>query len=217
MDGSKYFQMTRAYDTAQGATRIALSIDKDAVGLTKHAAEIGHLVEWWLQGSDPMGTMAAFRLGRKLERFRLAARLSEGRVSKPVRATLDALKQELAAHRTPQPVIDAVDRAYAEAARLEAALAAATTTIGSASPMELPTRSQHTVQQRQRSADQNQDDANKVNQDGEGSDDPTTTIRTRTLRWVLLAALVGGGAWLALTETGTQLMQPVIQSLTGLI
>jgi hypothetical protein len=35
--------------------------------------------------------MAAYRLGRKLERFRLAARLSEGRASKPVRATLDGL------------------------------------------------------------------------------------------------------------------------------
>ncbi|MFN9030855.1 MAG: hypothetical protein ACK54C_05175 [Betaproteobacteria bacterium] len=73
---------------------MALSIDKDAVGLTKHAAEIGHLVEWWLQDADPMGTMAAFRLARELERFRPAARLSEGRVSKPVRATLDAHEKQ---------------------------------------------------------------------------------------------------------------------------
>jgi hypothetical protein len=32
-----------------------------------------------------------------------------------------------------------------------------------------------------------------------------------------LAALAGGGAWLALSETGTQLVQPLIQSLLGLM
>jgi hypothetical protein len=209
MDGSKYFQPARDDPTPHGATRLALSIDKDAVGLMKHAAEIGHLVEWWLQGNaDAMGTMAAFRLGRKLERFRLAARLSEGRVSKPVQATLDALKQELAAHRAPQQIMDAVARTHAEAARLEAALAAPATIVRRAFHMEPDTQPQQPVQQRQRTIDDDEDDedADRAGKSGTG-----------ILRWVLLAALAGGGAWLALSETGSQLLQPVIQSLAGLL
>jgi hypothetical protein len=207
MDGSKYFKAARDDAVPAGATRLALSVDKEAVGLMKHAAEIGHLVEWWLQGNaDAMGTMAAFRLGRKLERFRLAARLSEGRVSKPAQATLEALKQELAAHRAPQQILEAVTRAHAEAARLEAALSAPATIVRRAFHMEPETLGQQ-AQQRQRTIDDDEDD----------DDDERQSRGSGVLRWVLLAAVAGGGAWLALSETGTQLVQPLIQSLLGLM
>jgi hypothetical protein len=209
MDGSKYFQPARDDAVPQGATRLALSVDKDAVGLMKHAAEIGHLVEWWLQGNgDAMGTMAAFRLGRKLERFRLAARLSEGRVSKPVQATLDALKQELVAHRAPQQIMEAVARTHAEAARLEAALAAPATIVRRAFHMEPETQPQQQMQQRPRTIDDDEDD---------DESDRHGTRGTGILRWVLLAGLAGGGAWLTLSEGGTQLLQSLLQSLSGLL
>jgi hypothetical protein len=129
----------------------------------------------------------------------------------------DALKQELTAHRAPRPVIDAADRAYAEAARLEAALAAPPTTVGSASPMEPHTRSRQAIQPRDRSANAKGSGANDLDQEGDGSDDRPTQNRSDILRWVMVAALAGGGAWLALSETATRLIQPVIQSLTGLV
>jgi hypothetical protein len=73
--------------------------------------------------------------------------------------------------------------------------------------MEPETQPQQPVQQRQRTIDDDEDD----------EDADRSKSSTGILRWVLLAALAGGGAWLALSEAGTQLMQPVIQSLTGLL
>lgn len=201
MDGSKYFASVR--DQAPppaGATRLALAVDKEAVGLMKYASEIGHMVEWWLQGNaDALGAMAAFRLGRKLERFRLAARLSEGRVSKPVQATLDALKQELVAHRAPQTILEAIARAHAEADRLEAANAAPATIVRRAFHMEpdIDTQAPRTTA---RTIDD-------VEDEDDGPLDLELRRRPSLGRWVALAAVAGVAAWLSLSDIGGQLLQ----------
>lgn len=107
---------------ASQATRMALAVDRDAIGLMKHASQLSHLVEWWLQGSAAtMEPLPALRLGRKLERFRLAARLAEGRSSRQVQSTLDALRQELKAHEAPTEILTELDSAYREGERLAAA------------------------------------------------------------------------------------------------
>jgi len=81
MDSSNYH--VPPGEGGASATRLALSVDPEAIGLMKHASEIGHLIDSWLQNpAQAIAPMAAYRLGRKLERFRLAARLSEGRASK---------------------------------------------------------------------------------------------------------------------------------------
>lgn len=120
MDSSNYH--VPPGEGGASATRLALSVDPEAIGLMKHASEIGHLIDSWLQNpAQAIAPMAAYRLGRKLERFRLAARLSEGRASKPVRATLDGLRTELKCYPAPAALLEAIARAYYEAERLEAA------------------------------------------------------------------------------------------------
>lgn len=208
MDGSKYFSAVR--DQAPppaGATRLALSVDKEAVGLMKHASEIGHMVEWWLQGSaDALGAMSAFRLGRKLERFRLAARLSEGRVSKPVQATLDALKADLVAYKAPQSILEAIARAHAEAERLEAANAAPATIVRRAFHME-PDADTEVPRVQSRTIDDDEDD--------EPFEAPVRR-KSGLGRWLLLAAFAGVAAWLSLTDGGVQSVQRAMEYLAQL-
>lgn len=118
MDGSKF---TPAMESSH-ATRLALTVDRDAVGLMRHASQLGHLAEWWLQGAaSSMSPLAALRLGRKLERFRLAARLAEGKASRQVQTTLDTLKQEFALHEPPKEILAELDNAARESGRLAAA------------------------------------------------------------------------------------------------
>lgn len=125
MDGSR----TAAGSGVRGnATRLALSVDPEAVGLMRHASELGHLIEWWLQSAG-MTEMNAFRLGRKLERFRLAARLAEGRSSKQAVASLAALRTELQNLAAPGPIADALAKAFEEAERLEGASANPATVV----------------------------------------------------------------------------------------
>lgn len=107
---------------ASQATRMALAVDRDAIGLMKHASQLSHLVEWWLQGSAAtMEPLPALRLGRKLERFRIAARLAEGKSSRQVQSTLDGLRQELQANDAPAEILSELDGAYREGERLAAA------------------------------------------------------------------------------------------------
>mgnify|MGYP001182272502 CR=1 FL=1 len=118
MDGSKFV----ANMESSHATRLALTVDRDAVGLMKHASQLGHLVEWWLQGSaSSMAPLAALRLGRKLERFRLAARLAEGKSSRQVQTTLDTLRQEFALHDPPKEILAELEFAARESGRLASA------------------------------------------------------------------------------------------------
>jgi len=118
MDGSKYLPSAEV----SHATRLALTVDRDAVGLMKHASQIGHLAEWWLQGAAAsMNPLAALRLGRKLERFRLAARLAEGKSSRQVLSSLDTLKQEFALHEAPAEIVTELESARRESERLAAA------------------------------------------------------------------------------------------------
>jgi hypothetical protein len=88
----------------------------------KHASQLGHLVEWWLQSTAAnMPPLAALRLGRKLERFRLAARLAEGKSSRQVQTALDTLRQEFALHEPPKEILAELDSAARESTRLAAA------------------------------------------------------------------------------------------------
>jgi hypothetical protein len=119
MDGSRYVPGS---ESASHATRLALTVDRDAVGLMKHASQLGHLVEWWLQSTAAnMPPLAALRLGRKLERFRLAARLAEGKSSRQVQTALDTLRQEFALHEPPKEILAELDSAARESTRLAAA------------------------------------------------------------------------------------------------
>jgi hypothetical protein len=195
MDGSKYLPPPGA--DGAGATRLALSVDREAVGLMKHASEISHMIDWWLQSrSEPITPLAAYRLGRKLERFRLSARLSEGRVSKPVQATLDALKGELAGYAVPPPLLDAIARAYSEAARLEAASSPPATIVrkafsrdtgmGGPDPL-LPAA------------------APMAEKDEDREDEPARP--GSAVRWALPGLVVVAGAILAATDLGPQLLR----------
>jgi hypothetical protein len=101
---------------------MVLTVDREAVGLMKHASQMGHLVEWWLQGAAfSMDCLAAFRIGQRLERFRLAARLAEGRASRQVQASLDGLRAELSRHSLPNELHAELQAAYREADRLKTA------------------------------------------------------------------------------------------------
>jgi hypothetical protein len=118
MDGSKFVPGTES----SHATRLALTVDRDAVGLMKHASQLSHLSEWWLQGAaSTMQPLAALRLGRKLERFRLAARLAEGKGSRQVQNTLDTLRQEFALHNPPKEILAELEEAARESGRLTSA------------------------------------------------------------------------------------------------
>ena len=118
MDGSKFMPAMES----SHATRLALTVDRDAVGLMRHASQLGHLAEWWLQGAAAsMSPLAALRLGRKLERFRLAARLAEGKGSRQVQTTLETLRQEFALHDPPKEVLAELEHAARESNRLAAA------------------------------------------------------------------------------------------------
>jgi len=114
MDGSRHAPA----EPGGNATRIALTVDRDAVGLMRHASQTGHLIEWWLQGAATMSPLEALRLGRKLERFRLAARLAEGKASRQVQSTLDALREELLQHQPPREILAELDGAARESSRL---------------------------------------------------------------------------------------------------
>lgn len=119
MDGSKYMP---GIESSSHATRVALTVDRDAVGLMKHASQLGHLAEWWLQGAAAdLPPLAVLRLGRKLERFRLAARLAEGRSSRQVQNALDTLRQEFILHSPPAEILAELDNAARESSRLAAA------------------------------------------------------------------------------------------------
>jgi len=119
MDGSRYVP---GAESSSHATRLALTVDRDAVGLMKHASQLGHLVEWWLQSTAAnMPPLAALRLGRKLERFRLAARLAEGKSSRQVQNSLDTLRQEFNLHAPPKEIVAELDNAARESSRLAAA------------------------------------------------------------------------------------------------
>jgi hypothetical protein len=119
MDGSKFVPDV---ESPSHATRLALTVDRDAVGLMKHASQLGHLVEWWLQGTAAtMPPLAALRLGRKLERFRLAARLAEGKASRQVQNTLDMLRQEFQLHNPPKEILVELESAAHESSRLATA------------------------------------------------------------------------------------------------
>jgi len=127
MDGSR---SAPGADSASSATRLALTVDREAVGLMRHASQTGHLVEWWLQGAGAaVSPLAALRLGRKLERFRLAARLAEGRASRQVQIALDALRQELALHAPPPQILAELDQAALESTRLASCASKAPPTV----------------------------------------------------------------------------------------
>lgn len=117
MDGSRSLSATEGSD----ATRVALKVDRDALGLMKHASQLSHLVEWWLQGSaDALNATAAFRIGRRLERFRLAARLAEGKSSNQVKLALEGLRAELMLYPVPEQLQAELDAAQNESARMKA-------------------------------------------------------------------------------------------------
>ena len=109
---------------------MVLTVDREAVGLMKHAAQVGHLVEWWLQGwASSMDPLAAFRIGQRLERFRLAARLAEGRASRQVHASLEGLRAELSRHSLPNELHTELQAAYREHDRLKTSTLNASTMI----------------------------------------------------------------------------------------
>jgi hypothetical protein len=198
MDGSKHFVPSGV--GRDSATRLALTVDREAVGLMKQAAEIGHLIDWWLHSQDEAITpMAAYRLGRKLERFRLSARMSEGRSAKPVRAALDALKSELASHAVPPPLLDAIARADREAGRLDTAEAAPTTLERSAFPAE-GSLGGVDLHREAMAATAEPDDAAAVR----------TANRGPAIRWTVPALLAMAGAALTATESGRQLLRALL-------
>jgi hypothetical protein len=117
MDGSKFQSATEGSE----ATRVAMTIDRDAVGLMKHASQLSHLIEWWLQGSAvSMDAISAFRIGRRLERFRLAARLAEGKSSNQVKLALESLGSDLMLYAIPDPLRVELNAALKESERLKA-------------------------------------------------------------------------------------------------
>lgn len=165
MDGSKYTAST----TPSDATRVALRVDRDAVGLMKHASQLSHLLEWWLQGyGASLDAMAAFRIGRRLERFRLAARLAEGRASNQVRTTLDGLRSEIVRHPVPAEVLAELDAALRECERLKASV-------------EPPTLVREAFS----------GDTGAMPERAEAEPPP----RRRLAPWLLLLAALGAGAW----------------------
>ncbi|HEX7156238.1 MAG TPA: hypothetical protein VF229_03430 [Burkholderiaceae bacterium] len=117
MDGSKYVSDSERSD----ATRFALTVDREAVGVMQYASRLGHLLEWWLQGAAmTMDPLSAFRIGKRFERFRLAARLAEGKSSRQVQLALDGLRSELSIHSVPPELQSEVERARAESEKLRA-------------------------------------------------------------------------------------------------
>jgi len=118
MDGSRYAPDAERSD----ATRVALTVDRDALGVMRYASQVGHLLEWWLQGAAAtMDPLSAFRIGKRHERFRLAARLAEGRSSQQVQMTLEALRTELSRYSIPAELHAELERARAESERVRAA------------------------------------------------------------------------------------------------
>jgi hypothetical protein len=188
MDSSNYH--VPPGEGGASATRLALSVDPEAIGLMKHASEIGHLIDSWLQNpAQAIAPMAAYRLGRKLERFRLAARLSEGRASKPVRATLDGLRTELKCYPAPAALLEAIARAYYEAERLEAA----------STPPATVERKAFTMN--------GIDGATAAAAQGDEEYEEKAAGRGSPLRWVLPGLIVVGGMVVAATDYGPQLLQ----------
>ncbi|MCA3211295.1 MAG: hypothetical protein ING52_03620 [Burkholderiales bacterium] len=188
MDSSNYH--VPPGEGGASATRLALSVDPEAIGLMKHASEIGHLIDSWLQNpAQAIAPMAAYRLGRKLERFRLAARLSEGRASKPVRATLDGLRTELKCYPAPAALLEAIARAYYEAERLEAANTPPATVERKAFTMN------------------GIDGATAAAARGDEEYEEKAAGRGSPLRWVLPGLIVVGGMVVAATDYGPQLLQ----------
>jgi hypothetical protein len=188
MDSSNYH--VPPGEGGASATRLALSVDPEAIGLMKHASEIGHLIDSWLQNpAQAIAPMAAYRLGRKLERFRLAARLSEGRASKPVRATLDGLRTELKCYPAPAALLEAIARAYYEAERLEAANTPPATVERKAFTMN------------------GIDGATAAAAQGDEEYEERAAGRGSPLRWVLPGLIVVGGMVVAATDYGPQLLQ----------
>jgi hypothetical protein len=188
MDSSNYY--VPPGEGGASATRLALSVDPEAIGLMKHASEIGHLIDSWLQNpAQAIAPMAAYRLGRKLERFRLAARLSEGRASKPVRATLDGLRTELKCYPAPAALLEAIARAYYEAERLEAA----------STPPATVERKAFTMN--------GIDGATAAAAQGDEEYEEKAAGRGSPLRWVLPGLIVVGGMVVAATDYGPQLLQ----------
>lgn len=188
MDSSNYY--VPPGEGGASATRLALSVDPEAIGLMKHASEIGHLIDSWLQNpAQAIAPMAAYRLGRKLERFRLAARLSEGRASKPVRATLDGLRTELKCYPAPAALLEAIARAYYEAERLEAANTPPATVERKAFTMN------------------GIDGATAAAAQGDEEYEERAAGRGSPLRWVLPGLIVVGGMVVAATDYGPQLLQ----------
>jgi hypothetical protein len=188
MDSSNYY--VPPGEGGASATRLALSVDPEAIGLMKHASEIGHLIDSWLQNpAQAIAPMAAYRLGRKLERFRLAARLSEGRASKPVRATLDGLRTELKCYPAPAALLEAIARAYYEAERLEAANTPPATVERKAFTMN------------------GIDGATAAAAQGDEEYEEKAAGRGSPLRWVLPGLIVVGGMVVAATDYGPQLLQ----------
>lgn len=188
MDSSNYH--VPPGEGGASATRLALSVDPEAIGLMKHASEIGHLIDSWLQNpAQAIAPMAAYRLGRKLERFRLAARLSEGRASKPVRATLDGLRTELKCYPAPAALLEAIARAYYEAERLEAA----------STPPATVERKAFTMN--------GIDGATAAAAQGDEEYEERAAGRGSPLRWVLPGLIVVGGMVVAATDYGPQLLQ----------
>lgn len=177
MDGSKYFEAEEPARAKSSATRLALSVDRDAVGLMKHASELGHLVEWWLQTQgDALGAMSAFRIGRKLERFRLAARLAEGKGSKQLVATLDALQSELNSHAAPAAISSVLAGAQAELRRLQQ-----------------PSKPPPTVMVEAFRPDPER----PATQGAEQEDDEEPPRKRRLGAWLLVLVIAGGGLWWA--------------------
>jgi len=188
MDSSNYY--VPPGEGGASATRLALSVDPEAIGLMKHASEIGHLIDSWLQNpAQAIAPMAAYRLGRKLERFRLAARLSEGRASKPARATLDGLRTELKCYPAPAALLEAIARAYYEAERLEAANTPPATVERKAFTMN------------------GIDGATAAAARGDEEYEEKAAGRGSPLRWVLPGLIVVGGMVVAATDYGPQLLQ----------
>jgi hypothetical protein len=148
------------------------------------------LIDSWLQNpAQAIAPMAAYRLGRKLERFRLAARLSEGRASKPVRATLDGLRTELKCYPAPAALLEAIARAYYEAERLEAA----------STPPATVERKAFTMN--------GIDGATAAAAQGDEEYEEKAAGRGSPLRWVLPGLIVVGGMVVAATDYGPQLLQ----------
>lgn len=135
MDGSKVLSAAEGSE----ATRVAMKVDRDAVGLMKHAAQLSHLIEWWLQGSAAsLDAIAAFRIGRRLERFRLGARLAEGKSSNQVKLTLDALRSEVMLHDAPDSLQVELNAALKECERVKAGSEPPPTLVREALSIEPP-------------------------------------------------------------------------------